>query len=229
MYIFDDNEGKRGSPLIGNFEGIYNNISDPWGQSAVNNDEMSSFYKLSRKHLAKCLATYDVQLRTTVAEIGCGHGYVIPYIRNSFANATVDGYDISRSALETASKLNPSQRFMLSDIRKEPLPSRYDVIILSNLLWYIIDSFPSVAVNALKSVHADSNSLIVIYNAFFKEQGVHYARLSNDPARVSRIFSRLLARNQASIAASVSTIETQHSRYNSSVILLQISHSRLDK
>ena len=60
--------------FVGDFEGLYSDTDDPWGQSGKSNDEpMNQFYALSRRVFARDLRCCQKHINSVI-EIGCGTG-----------------------------------------------------------------------------------------------------------------------------------------------------------
>ena len=79
--------------------------------------------------------------------------------------------DISQTATERAAKLFPHLDFIVGDIKNPDfnyfnLEEEYDVVILSQLLWYVLEDLPQVFENCLSVLSA--NGKLVICQAFLK-------------------------------------------------------------
>ena len=80
----------------------------------------------------------------SIADIGCGLGYMTQRIGNEAAvDAQVSGFDISRTASDTAATLVPGVRFHELDILQD-LPScyahQYDLVVCTELHWYALNN-----------------------------------------------------------------------------------------
>ena len=154
-----------------NFEELYKFTDDPWQQSAKEG-EMSHYYKWSRERLLKRL---DPEKNGIILEVGCGLGYLTKLISDRFPSAICHGIDISQTAVDKASKLFPGLTFSQGDIcsKKFDLSCKYDFILISQILWYIIDSFPIVLKNCNQFLKKDGK--LIINQAFLKSPQ-RYAR-----------------------------------------------------
>ncbi|MGU5646342.1 class I SAM-dependent methyltransferase [Aeromonas caviae] len=155
--------------FIGDFDGFYQEDNDPWGQSA--SSDMSRYYQLSRQRLIHIIST--IKEKSMIVEIGCGLGYVTKQISDEFPQSKVAGIDISETAINKATQLFPCLRFIEADITDPQLTSRvesgtWDVVILNQLLWYILESLPTVMTNIYSLLKSDGH--LVISNAFAREQ-----------------------------------------------------------
>lgn len=79
--------------------------------------ESTGFFSPSEEYFAR----YKVDLvrqnqngkATRILEFGCGIGRNIPFLRQAFPDALVEGSDISTASLEIARRDNPGVRFFL--------------------------------------------------------------------------------------------------------------------
>ena len=157
--------------FVGDFEEFYKTEDDPW-QQAGKEGEMSTYYKWSRQRLLKRLCP---EKNDKILEVGCGLGYLTKLISDEFPYTTCDGLDISKTAVNKASKLFPELTFTQGDIcSKDFLKTyKYDFILLSQILWYVIESFPIVLGNCNDILN--KNGKLIITQAFLTEPQ-RYAR-----------------------------------------------------
>ena len=163
--------------FIGNFEDLYAESQDPWDQSNSSDTEMTHYYNESRKHLIEELSMIKDIQQLKVAEIGCGLGYVVNLISKRFEYSTLYGFDISQTAIKRAKQIHPrAANFQSHDITKSKIPVSTDIVILSNLLWYILEDIDKALYNAIESISlANSGSkYLIIHNAFFKNGEQQY-------------------------------------------------------
>ena len=146
-YVFKPSGDKL--EFVGDFESLYKNEDDPWSQSGKDG-EISYYYAHSRRRLVNQLKEINPD---SLLETGCGLGYTTKIIQESLPECNVVGMDISRTAIIKAVKLFPSLNFMSGDISGTSFYSdiKYDVVILNQLLWYILESL---------SETFDSNSFV---------------------------------------------------------------------
>ena len=165
-----DDEGNL--VFVGNFNAYYSEFEDPWGQSNKRITDMSEYYLYSRRHLVekiKCLITDN---KIKISEVGCGLGYILKEMHAYFEFAKLSGYDISDIAIQKARSLNGHfADFYTHDIRENSLPKHANIVILSNILWYILDDIVDVMDNSIRSLEPsdDGKMHLLIHNAFFKE------------------------------------------------------------
>lgn len=168
--------------FVGDFEGYYASEQDPWQQSGQSsNDAMDNFYRLSRERMCAWLSKHaDGIIETSepmrVCEVGSGYGYLTNLLCRSVPSADIYGTDISSRAVKEASMLFPFNHFIQHDILERPLPIAADVIILSNILWYVIHRSDDLFENLSKSFKAgDHGATLVVQNALFSGDQL-YAR-----------------------------------------------------
>ena len=164
-YVFTEREGEL--VFVGDFDGYYNDCDDPWEQSGVGG--MASYYEKSRARMLETLGRLEP---VTILEVGCGLGYTTNRIASACDGYEVTGCDISSVALSKASALFPQLRFEQWDIGDQSLCKRvtekFDVVILNQLLWYVLEDLDSVFANVYELLNQDGKLLIV--NAFARIQ-----------------------------------------------------------
>jgi SAM-dependent methyltransferase len=167
--VFRNNKVTKKIEFVGNFEGLYREVDDPWDQSAPKNSSYKQYYTLSRRRLLNALLTLNCS-SSKLLEIGCGLGYVLECINLKHPDLQLVGIDISQTAIAKAKAKYSNFDFYVSDIRvsKKKLQNQYDIVILSQMLWYILDDLTDVFKNISKYLHDDG--ILIITQAFFKEQ-----------------------------------------------------------
>ena len=161
-YIFKPSGNKL--EFIGDFESLYKNEDDPWSQSG-NDGEIRHYYDHSRTKLTNKLKAINPD---SLLEIGCGLGYTTKIIQQSLPKCSVVGMDISKVAISKAVKLFPNLDFVSGDIRSTSLRShiKYDVVILNQLLWYVLESLSETFRNCFSVLNPDGR--IIVSQAFLQ-------------------------------------------------------------
>ena len=151
--IFRENiDGKI--EFVGDFNGFYSEVEDPWGQSNNCNTDMTEYYLKSRNLLITEIENICLKNNYKISEVGCGLGYVLKELYNKANYTKLYGYDISNIAIEKAKILHSDiAEFTTHDIIKCRLPKSANVIILSNILWYILDDIMAVLDKAINSLY----------------------------------------------------------------------------
>ena len=165
-YIFrkDDN----GELLFqGDFEGYYQNNSDPWDQNSTDSD-MSEYYKVSRLKLLKVIK--GIISNQNILEIGCGLGLVTNMLDKELENSLVSGVDISSTAIHKAKAQYSNILFYEGDIADKQFKSeeQYDVVILNEMLWYVLEDIDLVINNIYEILN--TNGCLIITMAFLNDQ-----------------------------------------------------------
>lgn len=168
--------------FIGNFDKLYKNDDNPWGQALSEDSDMLSFYNISRSNLIDFISKNCNNINT-ICEIGSGTGHVARQLSHGLGNIAIDGCDISHNAVKLSQKNFNTINFYQHDILKDKLPKKYDVVILSNILWYVIHDFKSVIKNSLDSLNSNKgdDSYILIQNALFKSGQEYAAEIVRSP------------------------------------------------
>lgn len=155
-YIFKN--VKTNIKYVGDFEGLYKNVKDPWGQLT------DKYYK--RRSYAIIDALKEIKPRS-VLDVGCGLGQVTQLIHILITH-DVCGVDISEEAVKRANKKFPEVNFGVLNILEDELPQRYDAIVLSGVLWYVLEDLDGV----MEKMNNGLNYLghLVMFQTFLKDQ-----------------------------------------------------------
>lgn len=154
--------------LVGDFNGLYASTDDPWGQV-----EGGLKYVISRQTQRSIIernVTSGILL-----DVGCGLGVST----NLFASVLSSiGLDISLVAIQKAKNRYPGIKFYCGDIVGD-LPSQighgvYDILVINQMLWYIIDQFPKALENSRKVLK--KNGFLLISCFVFDKRDQHFAR-----------------------------------------------------
>jgi SAM-dependent methyltransferase len=116
--------------LVGEFEQMYQDCSDPWEQTVR---EKFSSEKAVALNLIQRLGV------KSVLEIGCGLGCFTGRIAALGVQAT--GIDVSPTAVARAQERNPECRFFTADILDLDLfrDRKPDLIVMAEVTWYVLD------------------------------------------------------------------------------------------
>lgn len=166
-FVFKEIDNKL--VFVGDFEGFYQATSDPWDQSAQST--MSDYYNASRERL--CALLKSLNSVDSVIEVGCGLGYVTNFLSGKLPDTTVNGCDISSTAIKRAKTSFPHLRFTQIDIsapdfKEKNDPAQYDVVVLNQLLWYILEDLNRVMENVGHLL--TPQGFLIVSNAFAREQ-----------------------------------------------------------
>lgn len=160
----------------GDFEGLYRAMDDPWGQSGEH-PRMKDYYEFSRRRLLNTLkGTLNEFPWTGLLEVGCGNGQVVDLIHRGLEpRRVVHGCDLSHTAVERAWSLFPRGFFYRLDIADPGAVQdyqwqygRYQVVVLSQILWYTLDKLPATFGNCAKLLAPGGH--LIIQTAFLDNQ-----------------------------------------------------------
>jgi SAM-dependent methyltransferase len=145
----------------GEFEEMYRDIDDPWGckkgASSLNN---RLFLEL----------LFGERRFESVLDVGCGLGSFTSSILTRNGGGRITGCDISETAIEKASATYPHIEFVVRNILTDNLDDLgvFDVIVLSEVLWYILDDIEGVFKKAAKSL--SESGILGIHQYFPDDQ-----------------------------------------------------------
>ncbi|CAG0951098.1 demethylmenaquinone methyltransferase / 2-methoxy-6-polyprenyl-1,4-benzoquinol methylase [Methanosarcinales archaeon] len=112
-------------------------------------------YGPSHRHTRRLIRKYIEDLNyKTVLDVGCGEGSLLQSL-NLGDEYELYGMDISKRALEIA-KTRVKAAFEVSDISKQSLGKKFDLVICSEVLEHIIDDMP-----AIENLHKMSKNIII--------------------------------------------------------------------
>lgn len=159
----------KNGKFVGEFEKMYKNVDDPWlhGNAEDISYDMSLYlidkYKICSK-------------KSKILDIGCGKGVFTNRIKTQFPRAKILAVDISPTAIKKAQseygKNNVS--FEVLNIQKEYkiLKGKFDLIVVSNVMWYILYDFEKI-INYLKK-NLKNSGYLLIKQAFYKPSQQKY-------------------------------------------------------
>ena len=114
-YVFRKKQNNQ-LEFIGNFEALYRDQTDPWGQSGKSTDiPMNKFYEHSRNAFQEQLKLC-IPEKSLILEIGCGSGETTKLISEALPYCAVTGSDISESAIKKAKSNFPKLKFYVLNI-----------------------------------------------------------------------------------------------------------------
>ena len=204
----DDNNGKlKYVANDGTFDNIYKNISDPWSQS----DKTDKFQIKMRDQLnhivGKIKKTHD---NMTILDVGCGNGYSTQYLKNYLGDdVIIHGSDISQTAIKIAKERYGNNIYFYVHSIKRKSDMKYDVIILSNLLWYVLTDLNETLNNVFDMLN--ENGKLIIFQTYVQNQ--KYAKDVIDGYDGMKQYLKKNFPNNNLIMESMSEISKQDYRY----------------
>jgi SAM-dependent methyltransferase len=121
--------------LRGEFEKMYQEIDDPWGCHQANGSLNNRIF---------CDMVFHTRRYPSLLDIGCGLGDLTNLLHRSNEGGDVSGWDISPTAVDKAKERFSDIRFECKNILTDPLDQKYDLITISEILWYILDDLDGV-------------------------------------------------------------------------------------
>ena len=139
---------KKGVKFIGNFEKYYRNNDDYWNQD-LTTPHLKEEYLYSRNQILHHLSQINFN---SLMDIGCGNGFFTSHIFKKFPKKKISGCDISNTAVKQANnKYGDTIYFKKFNINVKKLEYQYDVILLNQVLYYIIEDYDASFKNIINS------------------------------------------------------------------------------
>jgi len=212
----------------GDFEGLYNFEADPWGQSGSSeNPLMNEFYRVSRQLVCDRVVVAVEQLSShhelvRICEVGSGSGYLTKMLCDSVPGASVTGVDVSQAAVDKARALFPLVRFEAHDILQSRLSERVNVVILSNLLWYVIHDLHGLAKNIMGSFERGGVGVVVVQNALFKSSQAYGADVISSIGSMTDVFLAHLSEFSCVSAATTEFRRSAEMQYDFGLVCINV-------
>jgi SAM-dependent methyltransferase len=134
----------------GEFETMYQEIADPWGCEQHHNSRNNRLFLemlFPQEHAARIL------------DIGCGTGAFtqLLYERAAFCmpqGMDVLGCDVSKTAVEKATRSFENISFFVHDIAKKPSldVGQFNLVVMSEVLWYLLENLEQTLLGIRDSV-----------------------------------------------------------------------------
>jgi SAM-dependent methyltransferase len=162
----------KNGKFIGKFEEMYQNIEDPWhhGDATVIQYDLALYlidkYKICSK-------------RGKIFDIGCAKGAFTSRIKKLRPMAQILAVDIAPTAIKKAKKKYGylGIDFKAMDILKEykNLNEKFDLIVMSQLMWYVLPKFEEIVNYLIKKV-LKNDGYLLINQAFYKPEEQKYGK-----------------------------------------------------
>lgn len=126
---------------------FYRAFADPWSIGSASSPRYDHYRNLILEHVAA---------RGCVLDIGCGYGSFLARLSSDFDE--LSGLDASKIAIDGASLRHPHVRFVHGSAEDPPAElgeRRYDLIILSDVLYYLPDRKRRAAISWIADHLAD--------------------------------------------------------------------------
>ena len=156
----------------GEYEKMYQEIDDPWGCNK------------EAKSLKNCLLLeiiFNKKRYRRILDVGCGLGAITNLIYKKNGGGELLGCDISETAIKKASLLYPRITFKQMNIITESLEEigKFELIILSEILWYILEGLETVFNKIIRVLAQDGTCVMLQYFPEVQKFGREYIDGSN--------------------------------------------------
>ena len=130
---------------------------DFWDESLQLSNEIKEKGPVSR-NLQSLLALLINKIDfKTVAEVGCGQGARLGYVKKMRPNAMCSGLDISKTAIAGAKKNYPAFAFEVLDIEQDSSRKKYDLVLCMDVVEHVKDDK-----RALKNIRKMTKKYLIL-------------------------------------------------------------------
>jgi SAM-dependent methyltransferase len=145
--------------LIGDFEGLYKNVDDPWHQSRRDH----IFDTRRQICILACQNAKNLFGSNRILEVGCGFGFLTDQIAKLGFETL--GTDISPAAIDGAFRKNPNSNFKVAPYNDFGIIQDFnpDIIIMSEITWYVLDSLDNFLINIKSFAKARKSPFFLIH------------------------------------------------------------------
>lgn len=157
----------KNNTFIRNFEGMYREIDDPWGQEENHKNDQST---MAAFHFLANIFSNLNSNTLKILDIGCANGYHAQNFIDLFGNKTsLVGTDISKTVIKKAKLLNKNLtgvQFVTDDCRvSNPLfKKKFDLVFSSKTLYYVAPEIDKVVLNIKSYLKNTGGIFLFVYN-----------------------------------------------------------------
>jgi len=154
--------------FIGDFETMYENCEDPWHQSEPDHI-FDSRRQIAINFCNRLRSKYSI---SKVVELGCGFGHLTESLRKS--NFDVIGTDVSKTAIDKASKLYPDAKFKQLNFNDfdELFSLQPNILIMAEITWYILEDLDEFLIRLKQYSKQSKTPVFLIHLLATYEPGV---------------------------------------------------------
>ena len=167
---------KENLSLRGEFENMYQDIDDPWGCGELSNSINNKLF---------CEIIFHKRTFANILDIGSGLGELTEKLYKYNGGGNVVGWEISKTATSKAMKKFPLISFENKNIMIDNIDEKYDLVTMSEVIWYLLDSLEKVFEKINNALTDDG--LLAIHQYFPSHQ-----RFGNDIINGLEDFERFI-------------------------------------
>jgi SAM-dependent methyltransferase len=154
--------------FIGDFEAMYENCEDPWHQSAPDHI-FDSRRQIAINFCNRLRSKHNI---SKVVELGCGFGHLTESLRKN--NFDVIGTDVSKTAIDKASKLYSDAQFKQLNFNDfdELFSLKPNILIMAEITWYILEDLDEFLIRLKQYSKQSKTPVFLIHLLATYEPGV---------------------------------------------------------
>ncbi len=146
---------KDSKDFVRDFETMYKQVEDPWGQEARGEEDTSFRLLVS--------ALKNIYSGKRMVDIGCGPGHLSKAFKAQLNVESYIGCDVSKAAIIKASQLNPDVEFFELNIIENSRDFKADLVTALKTLYYCAPEI-DVTINNIYEMLLPNGFLAYSYN-----------------------------------------------------------------
>ena len=132
------------------------NYEEIWQETWGDMQKYGPVHRHHRRIFANLFNTIPRNEIQTIADIGCGEGSNLAFLKSEFPQARLFGFDVSQTAMDAARRRVEAE-FILLDIQKQIPPQKFDLVCCSDVIEHLEEDL-----TALQNIRHITNRVALI-------------------------------------------------------------------